>query len=107
MEGKWEFEVCKWIKGIQMYMYNVPGRREGSSHLSMCTHPFYFLPFAFSSIPTRQAFLLQLIEVQVSTSAYLLSKVNSSGFSIGYITEVTHGNPRFRFKLCDLNKVLG
>lgn len=60
----------------------------------------------FSSIPTRQAFLLQ-IEVQVSTSAYLLSKVNSSGFSIGYITEVAHGNPRFRFKLCDLNKVLG
>ena len=82
-------------------------REKGRKLPFIHVHPsILFSPFCFFFNTPRQAFLLQ-IEVQVSTSAYLLSKVNSSGFSIGYITEVTHGNPRFRFKLCDLNKVLG
>ena len=88
-----------------MYMYQ-GGGKEAPIYPSA---PIFFslmLFLQYQLIPTMQAIFLQ-IEVQVSTSSYLLSKVNSSGFSIGYIAEVTHGNPRFRFKLCDLNKVLG
>ena len=80
---------------------HVPGRREGSSHLNPCA------PIPFSPFCCQAGYLTINRSTSQCIHMYLLSKVNSSGFSIGYIAEVTHGNPRFRFKLCDLNKVLG